>query len=68
MRETSERTTHKIAQGYHLPTFLQRTRLAHAVRPRGMEDGAPPHGPGLQFYLIESGAKGEKERFWGMGI
>lgn len=35
---------HEIAQGYHVPFLLQETRLAHAVRPRGMEDVvATPH-------------------------
>lgn len=38
----------EIAQGYHVPFLLQETRLAHAVRPRGMEDVvATPHDPGF---------------------
>lgn len=45
-REASE--PHEIAQGYHVPFLLQETRLAHAVRPRGMEDVvATPHDPGF---------------------
>lgn len=58
-REASE--PHKIAQGYHITFLLQETRLAMLCDLVGWRMGPPLTYPGLQFYLIASGAR-EEER------
>lgn len=50
---------HKIAQGYHIPFLLQKTRLAMLCDLVGWRMGAPSR-PGLQLYLIDSGSKERK--------